>query len=430
MNENACLTISGSDKALKGEITLNGSKSISNRALIIRALSGEDFQIKGLSNAMDTQTLEELLASKDDLLDAGPAGTTYRFMTAYLALQPGTQVLTGSKRMQQRPIGVLVDALRDLGADIEYVAHEGYPPLRIHTPKNLGQTDSLSVPANISSQFISALLMIAPYLPKGLKLEMEGRVVSKPYIMMTLRLMSYFGITYHWGDKNNVIEIAPQKYQAKDYRVEADWSAASYYYAITAFAEKADIQLNGLYEESVQGDAVIADLMRPLGVETEYNRHGIRLTRIGRLGNLFEHSFIDCPDIAQTIAVVCGGLGILSILRDLETLFIKETDRVTALQNELAKVGVRFQRLQEDLQFSSFDHAHATSGKAKPNKGPIPRIETYHDHRMAMAFAPLSMKVHKLIIEDPQVVEKSYPNFWKDLENLGFQIQYRADSPC
>ncbi|MEO1434597.1 MAG: 3-phosphoshikimate 1-carboxyvinyltransferase [Bacteroidota bacterium] len=430
MNKNACLTITGPGEVVQGAITLNGSKSISNRALIIRALSGEDFSIKGLSNAKDTQTLDALLASKDDLLDAGPAGTTYRFMTAYLAIQPGTQVLTGSKRMQQRPIGVLVDALRALGANIEYIGHEGYPPLRIHAPKALGKTDTLSVPAHVSSQFISALLMIAPYLPKGLKLEMEGRVVSKPYIMMTLRLMSYFGVTYHWGDKNNVIEIAPQTYHARDYRVEADWSAASYYYAITAFAEKADIQLNGLYEESVQGDAIISELMRPLGVETEYNRNGIRLTRIGRLGNLFEHSFLDCPDIAQTIAVVCGGLGILSILRDLETLFIKETDRVAALQNELAKIGVKFQRLQEDLQFSEFDHAHATSGKAKTPNGPVPRIETYHDHRMAMAFAPLSQKVKKLIIEDPNVVEKSYPNFWNDLESLGFQVQYREDNPC
>lgn len=403
--------------SLIGEITLAGSKSISNRTLIIRALCGEDFPIGHLANAKDTDLLQGLLASTNSLRDAGAAGTTFRFMTAYLATQPGTQTLTGTERMKQRPIGVLVDALRSLGAKIEYLEKEGYPPLRIGPPDQFGQNSQVKIAANTSSQYISALLMIAPTLPNGLELELLGKIVSRPYIEMTLAQMAYFGVQHEWEGQS--IRIKPQRYQARPFVVEADWSAASYYYAMAAFAEEVDLQLNGLFENSLQGDAVLTEIMAQLGVRTRFNARGIHLSKSGQaLPKVFEYDFLRCPDLAQTIAVVCGGLGVTGRFTGLETLRIKETDRIAALDQELAKVGVKV--IEAGLAADGKEY-FLIEGKAAVGT-PAPEFATYEDHRMAMAFAPLAF-FGAIKIHEPEVVVKSYPDYWRDLEGLGFEVK-------
>ena len=409
-------TLRKTDLNLQGEIDLTTSKSLSNRALIIRALSGEDFPIHKLAASKDTTTLLQLLKSKEETLDTGAAGTTYRFMTAYLSLQEGTQILTGSERMKQRPIGALVEALNKLGAHIEYMENEGYPPLKIHSPKDFSN-NQLSISAGTSSQFISALLMIAPTLPNGLELTLEGKIVSRSYIEMTLRLMQYFGVSHEW--KDNVITIHIQKYQAKEYTVEADWSAASYHYAFAAFAKHLDLQINGLTDQKIQGDAILPKMMEKFGITTTYNKKGIHLSKSEKApAPLFEWDFILCPDIAQTLAVVCGGLGVQGLFTGLETLSIKETDRIQALQDELAKVQVWFSKLPSRFSKKSNKTYYMVEGKAAVNG---PTFPTYEDHRMAMAFAPLAM-LGTIHIEDPMVVVKSYPNFYEDMELLGFEV--------
>ena len=409
-------TLSHTAKTIKGEITLAGSKSISNRALIIRALSGQDFEISKLANAKDTILLNGLLASDDPVRDAGAAGTTYRFMTAYLSMQEGTQVLTGTDRMKQRPIGVLAEALKGLGANITYLEKEGYPPLEIGEPTAFGDKKHVQISAGTSSQYISALLMIAPTLPNGLELELVGKIVSRPYIEMTLGLMQYFGVTHEWDGQT--IKVAPQQYQGKPFVVEADWSAASYYYIIAAFAEEVDLQLNGLFEDSFQGDAVLSEMMQHFGVVTTFNDAGIHLSKIAGSADItpFQWDFLKCPDLAQSIAVICGGLGIKGQFDGIETLRIKETDRVAALQNELGKIGVAIHPQPGDNGQESFQ----VEGLAQFDQ--IPVFETYEDHRMAMAFAPLAMH-HPISIEEPMVVVKSYPDFYKDFERLGFKVE-------
>lgn len=402
------------DKNVNGQIKLDGSKSISNRVLMIQALSGTDFQIKGLSTSKDTQTMKALITDKADgaTLDTGAAGTTFRFMTALLSLAEGTQVLTGSERMKQRPIGVLVEALRSLGANIEYLEKEGYPPLKISEPTFNGQ-NQLSIPASVSSQYISALLMIAPTLPDGLELTLTGKIVSRPYIELTLDTMEHFGIDHQWTD--NAIRIAHQKYQPNDYLVEADWSAASYYYAIAALSDKVDLQLDGLFENSKQGDAVLVEMMESFGIFTTFNNNGIQIKKEDRnLQGFFEWDFIRCPDIAQTLAVVCAALGVEGQFTGLETLRIKETDRIEAIHQELSKMNASFVPFEKNNlpYFRTVDRVHFTD---------IPTISTYEDHRMAMAFAPLAM-IAPLQIEHPMVVVKSYPDFWKDWQKLGFSV--------
>jgi len=320
------------DSTIVGDITLDGSKSISNRVLLINALCQDEFKIARLSTSKDTTTLQQLLTLNEGTYDAGAAGTTFRFMTAYLALQPGTQILTGSERMKQRPVGVLAEALNELGADIRFLEKPGYPPLSIG-PGSFGSIDELRIPANISSQFISALLMIAPVLPNGLTLHLEGEIVSRPYIQMTLSLMAHFAVDANWVGPT--IKIEKQAYQAKDFTVEADWSAASYYYALAAFSKDLNLHLGGLFEDSLQGDSVLAEMMTQFGVDTEYVADGVILTK-GKPSSVdsFQWNFINCPDIAQTLAVVCGGLGVNGYFTGLSTLKIKETDRVQALQNE------------------------------------------------------------------------------------------------
>jgi 3-phosphoshikimate 1-carboxyvinyltransferase len=401
------IKISKNNRTVQGEIDLAGSKSISNRALIIQALCEDEFPIYRIANAKDTETLTELLASGSDVLDAGPAGTTFRFMTAFLSLQSGTQTLTGSERMKQRPIGVLVEALRKLGANIEYLEKEGYPPLQISSPNDL-ITNQLSIPASVSSQYISALLMIAPTLENGLELTLTGKIVSRPYIQMTLNLMTYFGVQHEWNGQTIIVKS--QKYKARPFTVEADWSAASYYYAVAAFAnDDLNLQLDGLFAESVQGDSVVAKLGEHFGIQSTFNENGVQLTKVKNheMGD-FKYNFLECPDIAQTLAVICGGLGVNGHFSGLETLKIKETDRVEALYQELKKIKVNFEE--------QADGTCIVNGKATFEN--TPQFPTYEDHRMAMAFAPLAM-FHPVIIEAPNVVEKSYPDFWKDFEKLG-----------
>lgn len=402
------------DRRLSGTIDLAGSKSIANRVLIIRALCAQPFPIHRLADAKDTQLLDRLLQSQEEVRDAGPAGTTFRFLTAYLSLQPGVQILTGTERMKQRPIGLLVEALRRLGARIDYLEREGFPPLRIGEPGAIGREHRIRIPAGTSSQFISALLLIAPALPQGLELTLEGKVVSRPYIEMTLHLMQHFGVKHTWMD--DTIAIPPQSYQPRAFTVEADWSAASYYYALAAFAEEPDLHLAGLFPDSLQGDSVLAPMMRHFGIETTFTGSGIHLHRSAELPPArFEWDFLRCPDLAQTLAVICGGLGVPAHFTGVETLRIKETDRIAALRQELAKVGVALQELSPDPVHASFH----IEGRAVVEG--CPTFATYEDHRMAMAFAPLAL-LGDIAVEHPAVVEKSYPDFWIDLASLGFEI--------
>ncbi|MBI1225729.1 MAG: 3-phosphoshikimate 1-carboxyvinyltransferase [Bacteroidetes bacterium] len=412
--------LSKPNRHIEGDIHLDGSKSISNRALIIRALCGEHFDIKNLSTSKDTQLMQQMLASDADVLDVGAAGTTFRFLTAYLAMREGSQTLTGSERMKQRPIRLLVEALRKLGANIDYLENEGYPPLHIHAPNGLGSTHQLAIPADTSSQYLSALLMIAPTLPNGLELELVGKLVSRPYLEMTLHMMAYFGVEHSWS--GNIIYVPAGKYQPKPFTVEADWSAASYYYALAALSDECDLRLHGLFSNSWQGDSVMEKMMRPFGVETHYEGETTRLLKPkGAVAQpFFEWDFLPCPDVAQTMAVVCGGLGVQGLFSGLETLRIKETDRIAALQNELAKVQVFLSKLPDRFSKNKDKEYFMVEGKAVVVDAPA--FQTYEDHRMAMAFAPLAM-LGEIQVEHPQVVEKSYPAFWEDLRGVGFEVE-------
>lgn len=394
-----------------GEIVLNGSKSIANRALIIRALCGENFNIDNLSNADDTAVLQQLLESESSTLDAGAGGTTFRFLTAYLATREGKDtILTGSERMQQRPIRILVDALNALGANITYLKKDGFPPLRIKGKKLKG--GKISIPADTSSQYISALLMIGPTLQGGLQLTLEGEIVSLPYILMTLNLMKYFGA--EWSMKGNTIHVQQGIYTPRDFFVEADWSAASYFYSICALSEKAEIKLHGLMEESVQGDAVIAYIMEKFGVESKFEDRTVTLTKKSGFvaDDFFEYDFLECPDLAQTVISYGAAAGIKMECHGLKTLRIKETDRIAALHNELSPLGVSLKETGKDQWLLKINQ-HNTQVALQ--------VKTYEDHRMAMSIAPLALKVKEVVIEEPQVVTKSYPAFWNDLEKLGFK---------
>lgn len=395
---------------LQGEISLNGSKSISNRILIIQAILEKEFPVIGLSNAKDTMTLKGLLSKLNEpILDAGEAGTAYRFMTAYLAWKGNNQVLMGTKRMCERPIGVLANALNELGASIEYLGKKGYPPLQMkeHQAKEWGQR--LRIGAHVSSQFISALLLIAPVLPNGMELILEGKIISRPYIQMTLNLMEEFGVVSMWH--HDMIKVPPQNYVPKTFKVEADWSAASYYYSLVALSDKAQIQLNGLQEKSVQGDAVIVDLMKQFGVKTTFNQKGVLLTKVPTPIDHFKYDFSDCPDIAQTLAVLCAALNVNALLTGLETLTIKETDRINALKVELEKLGCIIETTADSLWVKQ--------GISNPKQ--VAKVQTYDDHRMAMAFAPLALILDAVHMEEKQVVNKSYPKFWDDFGSLGLQ---------
>lgn len=400
-------------RTLRGDIALDGSKSISNRALIALALVGESPEkwLSGLSTSKDTVTLQKLLQNPGNtVFDAGDAGTVFRFLTAYLCTQPGTKTLTGSARMQERPVGPLVEALQSLGADIHFLAKDGFPPLQIGEMQPRGRT--VRVAANVSSQFLSALLLIGPYLPEGLEVIPEGPLVSKPYLDMTLGVMRHFGAMAEWQGDSVVVE--PGAYRPKALHIEADWSAASYWYAMAAFSEELDLTLRGLHRESWQGDSVLPRMMEQFGVQTTFGEQEIRLQKSGKpIRPLFQWDFLECPDIAQTLAVVCAGLGVTGLFSGLETLSIKETDRIGALKTELAKVGVSFVKLPPHFSKKQPDKTfYSLEGQAAWTS-PV-RFATYGDHRMAMAFAALGM-LGPVDIENPGVVAKSYPGFWNDL---------------
>lgn len=413
------LQLSKNSRELRGTVELDGSKSISNRALIALALAGEkpaDWLLN-LSTSKDTQTLLQLLEHTSSTYNAGDAGTTFRFLTAFLATRPGEQILTGSARMLERPVGPLVNALISLGADIQFLGKDGYPPLKIGEMKSRAR--AVRVEANVSSQFLSALLLIGPYLPEGLELIPAGPLVSRPYLEMTLGLMRHFGASVAWKDESIIVE--PGQYKPRCLVVEADWSAASYWYAMAAFSDDLDLSLIGLQEDSWQGDSVLAGMMQRFDIQTIFEEGGIRLKKMGNIPRpLFEKDFLECPDIAQTLAVVCAGLGTTGVFSGLETLSIKETDRIGALKTELAKVGVSFAKLPAHFS-KKWPEKIFYSLEEKANLSPAPRFATYGDHRMAMAFAAFAM-LGPVEIEHPEVVSKSYPQFWEHLKSMGFDI--------
>ncbi len=409
------ITLHKDSKILKGTIQLDGSKSISNRLLIIQALCEDEFEIKHLSTSDDTSVLKNALKEGPETIDIGHAGTSMRFSTAFFALNSDTQIITGSNRMKERPIGPLVDALNSLGANITYVEKEGYPPLKVgsFTNKNV---DEIKINAGISSQFITAILLIAPYLKNGLTIHLEGSLVSRSYIHLTIEIMRYYGIEIQWNE--NAITISPGKYSAKASTVESDWSAASYYYVMAAFANEVDLELTGLQEDSFQGDAAIKTIMESFGIKTSPTDQGIRLQKTENSIPFLEYDFITCPDIAQSIFVLCGGLGVNGLFSGLQTLSIKETDRIKAMQTELAKLQVYLSKLPERFSKSDMDF-YMQDGKASFSEGV--EFDTYKDHRMAMSLACLAM-LFPVTIKEKNVVSKSYGNFWKDLESLGFSL--------
>lgn len=406
--------------SLQASIQLPASKSISNRALIIHALSRGNSLPTNLSDCDDTQVMIRALAAAPGAeIDILAAGTAMRFLTAYLSVTPGTHVITGTQRMRQRPIRILVDALRRLGADITYVGEEGFPPLRINGRPLQGAEIELA--GNVSSQYISALLMIGAVLPGGLKLKLAGDIVSRPYIDLTLRLMHDFGAHACWLGEDCIL-VQPDGYRDVPFTVESDWSAASYWYQMVALSGQASAEapipacmhLKGLFAHSYQGDSRGADLFARLGVHTEFTNSGVCLTRQGAPVRYLNANLVDIPDLAQTFVVTCCFLDIPFRFTGLQSLKIKETDRIAALQTELRKLGYVLHDEQDSIL--SWD------GERCPAE-PSPVIATYEDHRMAMAFAPASLVLPHIRIADPHVVSKSYPGYWDDLRLAGFRVE-------
>ncbi|MCL6268095.1 3-phosphoshikimate 1-carboxyvinyltransferase [Flagellimonas myxillae] len=395
---------------LDKSIAITGSKSETNRSLLLQALF-PNVVIENLSNSDDGEVMQKGLATSHGEVDIHHAGTAMRFLTAYFASQNGKEVvLTGSSRMQERPIKVLVDALRELGAEIDYVKNEGYPPIKIKG-KTLTKS-KVSLPANISSQYISALLLIAPSLANGLELELVGKITSVPYIKMTLSLIQQLGVETHF--EGNLIQVVPkEKVGDTTLVVESDWSSASYFYSIAALCDVGSkIQLSAYKQNSLQGDSVLAEIYQDFGVETSFSDNTITLFKVKECAlETVNYDLANAPDIAQTISVTCFGLGMGCHLTGLHTLPIKETDRLGAMKTELEKVGATVAIDHESLTLEP--SGSILSGVA---------IDTYHDHRMAMAFGPLAMKT-QLLVNEAEVVSKSYPDYWNDLEKLGFQVE-------
>lgn len=403
---------------IKAEINLPASKSISNRVLVIHSLSGGNSTLHNLSDCDDTQVMINALRDMPEVIDIKAAGTAMRFMSAYLSVTEGEHVITGTERMKHRPIGVLVDALRRLGADIEYVGEQGYPPLRIRGKQLEGGT--LEVPGNISSQYISALLMIGPALRNGLELRLTGDIISRPYIDLTLHVMHEFGCKIEWSSVDT-ISVKPQRYNDREYVVENDWSASSYWYEMLALSEdkESGVVLPGLRDASRQGDSVVRYLYSLLGVKTAFKNgdHGqntkVALTRHFSALTRMDYDFINQPDLAQTFVVTCCALGIPFHFTGLASLKIKETDRIEALKTEMRKLGYVLRDVNDcELEWDG------ERCEAEDN----PSIDTYEDHRMAMSFAPLAITLGCIRINNPEVVSKSYPNYWDDLRKAGFEI--------
>ena len=402
------LRLTHTSQQLAGTCTVTGSKSESNRLLILQALFSE-LELQNLSNSDDTQAMIRGLSSLEETIDIGHAGTTMRFLTSYFATTPSAnKVLTGSKRMQERPIKILVDALRAIGADIEYVKNEGYPPLRI-SGKEI-TTDSVELAANVSSQYITSLMLIAPKLPKGLTIHLVGEVTSIPYINMTCSLLQKVGVQATF--EGQTIQVFPQqKITPKTVEVESDWSSASYHFSMVALAKNAQVSIKNYVSDSLQGDSVLVDIYKQMGVSSSFDGNTLHLIKGGNVQSHIALNLVKAPDIAQTIAVTCFGLGISCDLTGLHTLKIKETDRLVALDIELSKLGADIRVTNDSLHLAA-------------RQNPILEdvaIDTYHDHRMAMAFAPLGIRV-PMRVNDADVVSKSYPTFWDDLRSLGFSI--------
>lgn len=391
-------------------IQLPSSKSLCNRALIINALAHGSEPPQNLSNCDDTRVMMQALQQMQPTIDIMAAGTAMRFLTAFLTVTPGTHLITGTERMKQRPIGILVDALRSLGADIDYAENEGFPPLRI-TGKKLDK-ENITLPGNVSSQYISALLMIAPTLEHGLTLTLEGKIVSRPYIDMTLQLMRDFGAQAEWI-ADNQLKVEATGYQPTPYYIESDWSAASYWYEICALTPEATVELPGLFEQSLQGDAAVAQIFSLLGVETSYSERMVTLHNTGKAVDKLEYDFVNQPDLAQTFVVTCCMKHIPFCFTGLESLKIKETDRIFALITEMKKLGYVVKEKDNSILYWDGEHCPAQ---------PHPAIDTYEDHRMAMAFAPASLILKSVCINHPQVVSKSYPNYWENLQKAGFNL--------
>ena len=392
------------------ELKITGSKSESNRVLLLQALF-EGLEIKNVSNSDDSQLMQKALKSNSSVVDIHHAGTAMRFLTAYYATRLGkTTTLTGSSRMQERPIKILVDALNTLGASISYTKNDGYPPLLIEG-KTLTKS-KVQMKANVSSQYISALLLIAPTLENGLTLHLEGEITSTPYIKMTLSLLNELGVQTSF--ETNTITVFPfRQLTSKTFVVESDWSSASYFYSIVALSPVGtQIAISEYKSTSLQGDAILQKIYKDLGVESTFNGTTLILKKIETSSpNCLSIDLSNAPDIAQTIAVTCLGLKIDCDLTGLHTLKIKETDRLVALQNEIQKLGTTINITNNSLQLKS---------PLDLNPGVV--ISTYNDHRMAMAFAPLALKT-QLFVDDAEVVSKSYPDFWNDLKTIGFTIE-------
>ncbi len=395
---------------LAGKINLPASKSICNRALIINALSDSPYEISNLSNCDDTQAVVRVLNSNDNHFDIGAAGTAMRFLTAFLSKIAGEWTITGTERMKNRPIKILVEALNSLGANISYVEKEGFPPLKIKGSALLG--GEITLDGSVSSQYVTALMMIAPLIKEGLTIHLKGYIASKSYIRMTIRIMEEFGVKALFDDKK--ITILPQEYKCLRYTVESDWSAASYWYEIMALMGEGEIFLSGLQENSSQGDMAAAKLFSLLGVQSNFTKDGVLLTTKNERISKLIYDFTDQPDLVQTFVVTCCLLNVTFSFSGLSTLKIKETDRIAALIAEMKKLGYVLKETEENT---------LTWNGEKVKQDDIPVIETYEDHRMAMAFAPACIKIKNLCIQDPQVVSKSYPNFWDDLKNVGFDIK-------
>ena len=402
--------LSKNNRPIKGIIEIGGSKSESNRLLMLRKYLS-DFKITNLSKSDDTKTLIDALANTNKIIDVNHAGTAMRFLVSYFASKLNSEItLTGSDRMKNRPIGILVNALRDLGAEIEYKEKEGYPPLRIIGKNLMG--NEVSLPANISSQFISSLMMLGVKLDNGIKLNLEGNIASKPYILMTKKLMDKIGCNVVINN-NEIVISRDYKSLNKIVGVESDWSSASYFYSIVALSRDAEITLKIFKRDSIQGDSIVSKIYQKLGVETIYKEDSIIISKnkMSNLPDSLKLDLSDTPDLAQTIAVSCLGLGIECELSGLDTLKIKETDRIEALKKEFIKLGVD--------GITTSDNKIYFRGNQNLNNNI--KITTYQDHRMALSFAPLAVIID-ISIESPNVVSKSFPDYWEDLKTLGFKI--------
>ena len=406
---------------LNANISLPSSKSSSNRALIIYALSGGHMMPQNLSDCDDTEVIIDAIRHMPEVINIKAGGTAMRFMTAYLSVMRGTHILTGTERMKHRPIGVLVEALRKLGAKIEYVENEGFPPLRITGCKLTGGT--LEIAGNVSSQYISALLMIGPVLEEGLELRLTGDIISRPYIDLTLWMMREFGADAEWS-AGDTISVKPKPYKDRDYLIENDWSGASYWYEVVALSKDRDatVQLSGLMDGSKQGDSVVKYIFSLLGVKTIFESKDsgkqqiVTLKKSGRRVPRLEYDFVNSPDLAQTFVVTCCMMGVRFHFRGLSTLKIKETDRIEALKTEMRKLGFVLTDVNDcELIWDGT--------RCEPLADAV--IDTYEDHRMALAFAPACCTGEPIVINNPQVVTKSYPHYWDDLTDAGFGIEVK-----